>query len=404
MNRLMRGRVLAMSILGGVVVIDPNTSSAVDMMTTVAVGSSKSPASVRLTPAKTISLSSGWRSPYVMGLSFSPSGRYLGIVEKLPDGSNAIDVWDVQENRRQSRIGVIINYSDYPDVALTWTPDGRYITFGNRTRTQLIQFWDPMSGALAKEAPASVFAYRLHFNGDGSRALAENAPLARSSTFRVYDTADWSFREIDEKDLDVRALSWVGGDQVLVFGAVRRGKGMTDTQAPLQSPNFKENDAVVRLIDLAGRLPAKTVLVVASDPHVIERNGTSRTWYEDQVIGGYFLLPSGDGSKVLAGYGHVIDTKVMKVMTYASTADLVDHRFPGQMGERNAAVNPDGTRIYLKGVSQPSSGMPQNMVLDANTGEIVHSFKGGGVGIAISPDGRQLAIGDGSTIHISNIE
>jgi hypothetical protein len=42
--------------------------------------------------------------------------------------------------------------------------------------------------------------------------------------------------------------------------------------------------------------------------------------------------------------------------------------------------------------------------LDANTGEIVHSFKGGGVGIAISPDGRQLAIGDGSTIHISNIE
>lgn len=404
MNLLVRHLVLFTSILGISAVIEPDTSSAAGVTSAAAVDATKLPKPAQLTPAKTIDLRSGSRASYVMGLSFSPDGRYLGIVEKLPNGLNAIDVWDVRENRRQSRIEVPLNYSDFPGVALTWTPDSKYITFGYRSRTQLIQFWDPISGAPAKEAPASVFAYRLHFNGDGSKALAENNPLARSSVFRVYDTADWSFREIDEMDLDVRALSWVGDDQVLVFGSVHRREDMTGASDHPQSPVLKANDAVVRLVDLSGKIPSRTVLVVASKPRVMESNGTSHTWYEDQVIGGYFLLPNSDSSKVLAGYGNVIDTELMKVMTYASTEDLVTHKFPGQMGDRNAAISPDGARIYLKDATQPRSGAPQNVVLDANTGAVVHSFNGGSVGIAISPDGRQLAIGDGSKVQLLHIE
>jgi hypothetical protein len=226
--------------------------------------------------------------------------------------------------------------------------------------------------------------------------LAENAPIDRNSVFRIYDVADWSGREIDERDLDVKALSWVGNDRVLILGSVRRQEGMVATDASSPTPNFKENDVVARLIDLAGKVPPKTIMVVPSVPHVVEKNGSSRTWYESQLIGSPFLLPDSDGGKILAGFGRVIDTKTMKVLAYATTDDLVTHKFPGDMDQRNAAISPDGSRLYLKGAAK-------NVVLDTSTGKPVYQFDGGHTGIAISPDGKQLAIGDGSSVHISKI-
>jgi WD40 repeat protein len=125
---------------------DPQASLASDTAAHTAANTPKSSASDQLKSMKTIELSGEGGTPYVMGLSFSPDGRYLGVVERLADGSTVVDVWDVQENRRQSRIAPAINFGDYPGVTLVWSPDGQYITFGNRGRTHLIQFWNPMTG------------------------------------------------------------------------------------------------------------------------------------------------------------------------------------------------------------------------------------------------------------------
>ncbi len=339
-----------------------------------------------------------------MGLSFSPDGRYLGIVEKLADGSNAVVVWDVQEDRMRSHIAISRSFSDYPGVELTWTPDGKYLTFGNSGRTYPIQFWNPMTGALAKEAPASVSAYALHFNSDGSKVLAENAPIARSSVFRIYNVDDWSYQEVDEKDLYIRALSWVGDSQVLVLGSVRRNEAGAEATAQSAKLGFKENDAVARLIDLTGQRPPTTVMLAPSLPHVVERNGVSRTWYEDQLVSFPFLLPDHQGGRVLAGFGHIISTKTMDVLTYASIDELVTHKYPGELDQRNASISPDGAYIYLKGSARPGSNEARNLVLDANTGKPAFWFKGGHESIAVSPDGKWLATGDGSSISIARIE
>jgi hypothetical protein len=44
------------------------------------------------------------------------------------------------------------------------------------------------------------------------------------------------------------------------------------------------------------------------------------------------------------------------------------------------------------------------LVLDANTGKPVFIFSGGHEGIAVSPDGKWLAIGDGSSVGLLSIQ
>ncbi|HSY54487.1 MAG TPA: hypothetical protein VK785_08575, partial [Opitutaceae bacterium] len=73
--------------------------------------------------------------------------------------------------------------------------------------------------------------------------------------------------------------------------------------------------------------------------------------------------------------------------------------------QANMVFSPDGKYLYLKGnTSSPSDDTAKNLILDATTGKLLLWFEGGHDGIAISPDGKLLAMGNGRSVKLLDIQ
>lgn len=332
-------------------------------------------------------------------LVFSPKGRYLAILVNN-SAKRVVDIviWDLQQDREQSRVQGLPIYAMPYLNHLLWSPDGRYITLGSGGATNPMLFWDPMTGKIEKQLNMNVGAVNSAYSPDGSKLLVNTTPLVSvhyKSDFRVYDTKTWDFKEYEGDGLMIQTLSWTADGKVLAAGEWPKASvGLSiDQLVPEMS------DVLVRRIDPSGGQRPRTVILGHGTPDKdrpkIITSGpiNTRTSTTDAK-----------GNLVALGSGHitVLDTKTLAILFfYAPRADeLQSGAMPdGALGD-NIAFSPDGKYLYLAASSRTGS----SLVLNAQTGTELARFQGAIRGIAVSPDGRTLAQGNGGSVDIFSIQ
>ena len=112
----------------------------------------------------------------------------------------------------------------------------------------------------------------------------------------------------------------------------------------------------------------------------------------------YYSIVDFAGNKIALNYGKIIDGHTLEILTYASNEDIKNHKIPTVA----KAFSPDGKYLYLLGFE----GKEKSLILDAGTGKPLVWFEGGKDDIAVSPDGKQLAMGgnDNQSVKIFSLK
>lgn len=341
-----------------------------------------------------------------MSMAYSPDGNYLAIVDVVGTFATHITVWNLQNNKLQAHTERLSqDFGVYPYATLSWTPDGKYITFGFGGNKRPIQFWSAQTGLIATQAPASVTAMSLQFNKQGTKAIASRGGVG-SQKLRIYDTTSWEFQEFDEGDMYVQQAVWAPNDKVLAFGYWKPRNMHPDDAVTLASNAAdgaaQQNDVIARLIDPSGHVADQTKVLIPSEQKYIQ--GSNRPYRQSQMQSPMFVVSSPGGEVVALGLGYIVDGQTMDIVTYVSQDDINKHNLPNVLQPRNVAISPDGNYLYLKGEApEESSEAARNLILDARSGKQLLWFNGGTGGIAIRPDGKQLAVGDVHLIKLFHI-
>jgi WD40 repeat protein len=352
----------------------------------------------------TINLKNLGRESWVRKLAFSPDGRYLAILDDPTVTSGELIIWDLQNNREQTKMTGLYPFVGYDQqVEILWGPDGKYIFFGIGPQTQ---FWDPMTGEVLKEESISTHFAKL--NRDRSKLLALIDPGSGFPTFRIYDATTWEYTEYGNDGLAIHTLSWTTDDKVIVAGTwPKRNVGRNlDRFIP------KMGDAFARLIDPSGKQHPQSVLLASSVPSGINNPPFVETFSPNVSIVDYAenkVALSTGGFKVAIGSASFVKDHIMVLdgctlkTLYAyspSQDDLKNGKMPG--GDSGMAFSPDGKFLYLMGDHR--NGQAKSFILNAMTGALIATFPGGRTGFAVSPDGRQMAIGNGQSVELFSIQ
>ena len=337
---------------------------------------------------KTIDLSDlGPVTSAVKKMTFSPDGRFLAIVDNPTHMKTDIVVWDMLLDRKQSHIHCPFDYGDLRDHDLLWSRDGKVISFGAKRQ------WDPMTGEDLPDNPAIGRAARL--NKDGSKMLTIVGPIGQPSTIHVYDTSTWALQKIYVDGFAVETAAWTAEDKILVGVHVSRetlGKeidGRTISQM---------KDIAVRLLHPTGKESTKAVWFPAKPTN----DPKSPFTYAFPVGSG--LLTNFVTNQIFLDAGKIIDGVTLKIDTYH--AEDESNIAPGAFG---MGFSPDGLLLYLKGASFRYGGHApiKNSVVDRATGKLLSQFRGAmdhQGSLAVSPNGKHLALGDIHSVLIFRLQ
>ena len=328
----------------------------------------------------------GQTASTVETMSFSPDGRYLGIVESTSDDVIDIVVWNVERNKEQTRIRCGRDDTDSTLDRLLWLQGGKVVTFGAGAQ------WDAMTGnRLADNAAMGAMA---RLNKDGTRMLTVSGAPGEPSTIHVYDVKTWAEQNVDAGGLHVDAASWTSDDKVMVtVEATSRTNGTT-----VDGHSVEWDDTALRLLDPAGKTAAKGVwfnAIKTGNPQW----PTKVAFPVDAV-----MVPNFATNSVFLDSGRIIDGRTLAVRPYRSF--YKDDVSPGGLG---MALSPDGKWLYLKGAvfADPTHPSTKNSIVDTASGLPVLPFTGGDVhagDMAASPDGRWLAVGDEDSVFMFDMK
>jgi hypothetical protein len=114
-------------------------------------------------------------------------------------------------------------------------------------------------------------------------------------------------------------------------------------------------------------------------------------------------------NKISLGPGKLVDGRTLEVFTYASSDNVLTYASGGntpngKLPSGTQAFNPDGNYLYLLGVSR--DGKAKSLVLNTHTGAPAATFPGGLnlLALAISPDGQRLAVGNGRSVDLYDVQ
>jgi WD40 repeat protein len=330
-------------------------------------------------------------SEVVVKIDFSPDGRYLAIGDTVGTAETRVHVWDLDGAKIQASIDGLINPYYYDPVALQWSGDGKFLTFGIGGGSKFpLKLWDPMTGKESGEAPiSSALCYP---SPDGKSLMAQESRIVPTSVFRVYDLSNWSAKEFNLGGLKITSLAWAQADQALAVGWWINEEGKPAVQ-DAEGKTFKNGDAVACLVDLAGKNPSKFRFLAPYG-----------------VITDWTLLGDLAGTVAALGPGNILDIPSLKMRSYLSSDD--GEKIPqGVAKGMNMTMSKDGQYLLLKGSpadrSVPSAledGSARNLILNVKTGEPLLWFNGGYQGIAMSPDNRQVAVGCGHSVKLFELQ
>lgn len=339
---------------------------------------------------------------FIKKLSFSPDGRYLAIVDAPDIASSMLVIWDIREDREQSRIEGLEPYGDWPQVSPIWSADSRSITFGTGGPRHPMRFWDPLTGKVERDLEVDRPAIFSRYNHDGTQLLVNTTSILsnglKNATFRIYNTNDWTFKDFSAGEIATQTLFWTTNDDVVVVGfwsgstgGVRRGV--------IDGLRVVGCDIVARVISPHGRNPPHSVVIdhgtkAADNPNIFLPSGFTA----------FFSTSNDTEHKVAIGDNpiSIINYFTLKeIFKYTpSPNDANAGRAFG--GAENTVFSADGRYLFLLGASL--SGDASSLILDSDTGALVGTFPGGEMGLDASRDGKMLAIGDGHSVKILSVE
>ncbi|MDB5775548.1 MAG: hypothetical protein JWP38_1681 [Herbaspirillum sp.] len=335
---------------------------------------------------KTIDLTDLGSTSAVKKMTFSPDGRYLAIVDNPTVMKTDIVVWDMQLNKEQSHIHCPYDYGDLGDHDLLWSRNGMVISFGAKRQ------WNPMTGEALPDNPAVGRAARL--NKDGSKMLTIAGAIGEPSYIYVYDTNNWALQKVYVDGFSVITAAWTAEDKVLVGVMMTKETFGKELDGRVVSHG---EDTALRLLDPTGKTPTKTVWFPAKPTE----DPKSFTYtYSIGAVGVTNFVTN----QIFYSSGNVIDGDTLKIHRY-SAYDQNDNA-PGAFG---MALSPNGRLLFLKGASFKNGGNHKpikNSIVNVTSGKPLVEFSGAmdhQGGLAISPDGAQLALGDAHSVQIFSI-
>jgi len=325
-------------------------------------------------------------SSVIEKLSFSPDGHYLAIVDNASIMKTDIVVWDLQRNKMQSHIHSPIDYGDSLSNDLLWSRDGKAIYFGAKNQ------WDPISGESLPDSLVIGRAARL--NKDGDKLFTIVGDVVSPSYIYIYDTKDWSVKKIYADGLYVGTAAWTSENKIMlgVWGTKNTINKMMDGRF------LAAMDVGLRLIDPLGNSPTKTIWY----PAVPDDRPHYYPWTRSADVS--LSASSYASNQIALGAGQIIDGRTMNILTYYSHDELVNKISLAASG--GMVFSADGRYLFLKDLRSIEIGGSHatNVIIDASTGKVVSRFNGGHKGIAISPNGKSLAIGDLNSVQVFDLQ
>jgi WD40 repeat protein len=343
------------------------------------------------------SISLGVKS--IQGLSYSPNGRYLAIYGDITsDSLPYIIIWDMQRNHQQARINLDAKHI-FGHSPLLWAPDGKYLTLGSGLA-------DPKR-KLIKEI--SIDINEPQFNRDGTELLTQWAN-GQQVLFRVYDSQTWTHQDFALPHFITARSAWTADGRVLSVGSWKVKSIPLGSGGDISEDSFghtlKSGDVVACITDPTGRQTTQLALLISSVPIVVP-NGTPEGFKYNKADfeNDFLIINRPDGNQYLINPQTILNINTFKLREFGTLAEILSGNFPALSGSRDFTFSPDGKYLYLKDFKK--SGLlttAKNLILDVKTGQRLLEFKGGESGIAISPDGKRLAIGDGKSIKFYEIQ
>ncbi len=329
---------------------------------------------------------SGTSLSTVRKMKFSPDSRYLAIAENTDILKADVVIWDMLEWRQHVRIHLPYDYAGSSGWKLFWSADGKIISFASRRQ------WDTVTGEALPDRPVVGRDGRL--NKDGSKLLTIVGEIGVPSDIYVYDTKTWTAQKLHLDGLAAETAAWTADDRIVVGAAVTReskGKMLDGHLAQIY-------DVALRVIDPSGKDATRTLWFPAAP------TGDSKHPYSLSFPIGSHMEPNFSTNEIFFGAGKVFGVDALKIRKY-SCFDK-EALAPGAFG---MGFSPDGKLLYLKGASLSGGDRPpiQNSIVDVQSGKPVLQFNGAmdhQGGLAVSPDGKTLALGDSHSIFIFDLK
>ena len=260
-----------------------------------------------------------------------------------------------------------------------------------------MQLWNPLTGTVEKKLDVKS-AIPSVYSGDGSKLLVNTTPIVSlhpiEGSYRVYDTRSWDFRDYSADGLMVQTLAWTSDQKIILAGVWPRwsvGRSI-DGVTPQMS------DVLVRRVDPDG---------IESSRSVIVGHGIAMAGRPDVILAGPVSCSTSttdfSGDMLALGSGHitVLNTKTLNtVFFYApSESDSSREALPDGALGANVAFSHGGKFLFLGG-----QGTEKSLIIEALTGAQVGTFSSAGRGLAVSPDGKMLAQGNGNSVYVLTLE
>ena len=346
----------------------------------------------KLSLHKTIHLERGAGS--IVAMAFSPNNRYVAIGYSQAVLSTSVKVWDLKRDKEQSHF-VCPPKTDPLCLStggqLLWSKDNQTILLTNESTSHRTRF-DAITGQVLPALPIQGRSGRL--NRDGSRLLTRDGSILEGSySINIYDTQNWSLQQLPVDGLSVVSAAWTYDDKILV-GA--QGNRQTIGKTIDGFTIAHHVDQAFRVLDPKGKEATKSIWFAA----VPDTRPNHFPWMSSSTV----LIRASDltSGRVALDGARIIDTTTMTIFDYLSDEEKKSAKigwFGGQV------FSPDGKYLFTKDAGRFDNKRPvTNAIFDAATGKRLALFGGESgtnhEGIAISPDGTMLALGNVNSVQI----
>lgn len=302
--------------------------------------------------------------------AFSPDGKYIAIGSMH---SFHLVIWDIENQRTVRQIP--LPSGTEPD-SLFWSADGRFLTTYNQGSVWVFK---PFSGELLQKFVGKNIGAggprSLQLNESGSQlAVAFEDVKDSGPNLAVFDTATWQMKTFETREkFYLKKVFWAK-DRVI-----------------LEASDRTRDDFLSQLDPATGKVSSRLVITSPINP----------AYDRSPVIQLKAMCTNAGGTRMAITYQHPqeIDStlKIVNLQTLA-----LEKSMPLSSDDvlNSCVYSPDGRHLFLQNAFGPIRIVDTQRY--QQIGSIPHKVSNGG--LAISRDGKRLAIGQETELLIYRID